>query len=79
MELRNVGAVQLDLPVEDKDIYPGISKDKTRTRNQRPDPKEGKVGYSLLSSQPLNNARLKDIEEEKEVRRANVNALGYEI
>ena len=60
MQLRDVGAVQLDLPVEDKDlINPHGDKPKTP-----PQIKEGGV-CSLLTLQPLNNARLKDVEEEK--------------
>ena len=64
MILRDVGAVQLDLPVEDTDIYPDIKKGKTRKPKTPPQIKEGGV-CSLLTLQPLNNARLKDVEEEK--------------
>ena len=34
MILRDVGAVQLDMPVEDADLYPDISKDKGKTRTK---------------------------------------------
>ena len=59
MQLRNVGAVQLDLPVEDADIYPDISKGKGSSLALSPKPLASPpdIGKTRNQSSDLNKGK----------------------